>query len=80
MDELLMPFTGHSAEDLRTTLQSIADSPLPVELFDAFLFDYVKTKDLGEARFFAACCYNQDRTKKQNPKVKDVSDVFSSAD
>lgn len=54
-DNFAMPFTGHDAKHLHATLKSIADSPLPVELFDAFLAEYAKTKDLEKARFFAQC-------------------------
>lgn len=54
-EETTMPFTGHTGEELFTTLESITNSPLSVELFDAFLSEYVKTKDLQKARFFASC-------------------------
>ena len=50
-----MPFTGHKPEHLYAILKSIADSPLSVELFDAFLAEYIKTKDLDKARFFGLC-------------------------
>ncbi len=48
-----MPFTGHNAIDLKNTLESIYKCEMPVEVFDAFLSDYVKTKNLDEARLFA---------------------------
>lgn len=50
-----MPFTQHSAEALFNTLESIKNCPLPVEVFDAFLFQYAKERDLVDARFFAQC-------------------------
>ena len=50
-----MPFSGHSPEDLHVTLKSITNSSLPVEVFDAFLSEYAKTKDLDKALFFASC-------------------------
>jgi len=49
------PFTGEPQEDLKAILLSISDSPLPVEVFDAFLAEYARTKDLQGARFFAQC-------------------------
>lgn len=54
-DELTMPFTGHKAEHLSKTLNSISECSLPVEVFDAFLREYRETGDLDKARFFAAC-------------------------
>jgi len=54
-DDEPMPFTGHDAQHLETCLKSIIESGLPIEVFDAFLAEYVKTKDLDKARFFAAC-------------------------
>ena len=50
-----MPFTGHEHGHLKATLESIVESGLPVEIFDAFLAGYLKTKNLDEARFFAQC-------------------------
>lgn len=50
-----MPFTDHTADTLHAVLTSIADSPLPTELFDAFLYHYAQHKDLEAARFFAQC-------------------------
>ena len=50
-----MPFTGHNAKHLEACLKSITESGLPAEVFDAFLAEYVKTKDLDKARFFAQC-------------------------
>lgn len=50
-----MPFTEHTADALHMILTSIAESPLPTELFDAFLYHYAQHKDLEAARFFAQC-------------------------
>ena len=50
-----MPFTGHDPKQLQEILKSIIESGMPVEIFDAFLGEYVKTKDLNKARFFAMC-------------------------
>lgn len=54
-NKILMPFTGHTADDLITVLKCIAKSGLPAEAFDAFLSEYAKTKDLGKAFCFARC-------------------------
>jgi hypothetical protein len=54
-DSFGMPFTGHNPGHLLATLKSISESSLSVEIFDAFLSEYVKTKDLDKARFFATC-------------------------
>ena len=48
-----MPFTGHTVVELLHTLESIYDSEMQVEIFDAFLYNYAKTKNLAEARLFA---------------------------
>lgn len=48
-----MPFTGHGVIHLKNTLESIYKCKMPVEVFDAFLAEYVKTKDLDKARFYA---------------------------
>lgn len=53
--EFTMPFTGHKPEDLLQALNSINESGMPVEIFDAFLAEYCRSKDLIEARFFAQC-------------------------
>ena len=53
--DFTMPFTGHSPEALHNTLTSITECSLPTEVFDAFLSEYAKTKDLNKARFFAMC-------------------------
>ena len=52
---ITMPFTGYSPEDLYNTLKSISECSLPVEVFDAFLSEYARSKDLKKARHFAAC-------------------------
>ena len=54
-DRLVMPFTGHTPEKLKETLKSIIESGLPIEVFDAFLAEYVRTQCLDKARFFAMC-------------------------
>lgn len=54
-EKFTMPFTGHTPEELSATFKSIAECSMPVEVFDAFLAEYVRTKDLGKARFFASC-------------------------
>jgi len=54
-DKLTMPFTGEEPQKLHDTLKSIAEYPLPVEVFDAFLREYAESKDLDKARFFAQC-------------------------
>ena len=54
-EEITMPFTGHKAEHVYETLESIVNSGMPVEIFDAFLSEYIKTADLDKARFFAMC-------------------------
>lgn len=48
-----MPFTHHSASHLWAILKSIVESPLPIEVFDAFLSEYANGKNLDEARSFA---------------------------
>ena len=48
-----MPFTGHTVVDLVHTLELIYNSQMQVELFDAFLYEYAKTKDLEKAICFA---------------------------
>tara|TARA_R110000803_G_scaffold36909_1_gene79394 strand:+ start:708 stop:893 length:186 start_codon:yes stop_codon:yes gene_type:complete len=48
-------FSGHEFKDIQECLESIANCPLPTEVFDAFLSEYKKTGDLGAARFFAQC-------------------------
>lgn len=53
--EMRMPFTGHTPEELANTLKAINECGLSVEAFDAFLGDYVVTKDLQKAWFFAVC-------------------------
>jgi hypothetical protein len=50
-----MPFSGHDAEHLAAALDSIVKCSLPIEVFDAFLAEYAKTKDLDKARNFAMC-------------------------
>ena len=55
IEKFLMPSSGHSPEELELTLKSIAECPLPIEVFDAFLSEYKKTGSLSEARFFAQC-------------------------
>lgn len=51
----VMPFTGHTVTELENTLNSIANCALPIEVFDAFLSEYLETGDLAKARFFAQC-------------------------
>lgn len=48
-------FSGHDFEHLAKTLDSIIDSGMPIEVFDAFLAEYRKTGCLDKARFFAMC-------------------------
>ena len=48
-------FTGEYHEVLQNVLQDMAESPLPSELFDAFLHEYATSGDVMKARFFAAC-------------------------
>ena len=48
-----MPFTGHEARRLQDMLHSIVTSTMPVEVFDAFLAEYARSKDLDKARSFA---------------------------
>jgi hypothetical protein len=48
-----MPFTGHDHKSLKKTLKAINQSGMPVEIFDAFLHEYVETRDLGKAIYFA---------------------------
>jgi len=48
-----MPFTNHDGGELHQALQLIIGSSLPVELFDAFLAEYVLCKDLDKALAFA---------------------------
>ena len=55
VDGVVMTFTGHTHEKLKATLKSIIESGLPIEIFDAFLAEYVKTQCLDKARFFAMC-------------------------
>lgn len=55
IEEPTMPFTGHEAKQLYKVLESIFNSPMPVELFDAFLAEYKRSGNLSEARHFAAC-------------------------
>jgi len=55
VEPIIMPFSGHEAGHLEATLRSIVESELPAEVFDAFLFEYGKTKDLDKSRFFAQC-------------------------
>lgn len=55
LERLVMPHSQHEAEHLRLTLNSIIECPLPLEVFDAFLAEYARTKNLDEARFFAMC-------------------------
>lgn len=50
-----MPFSGHEPDHLMATLKSITESSMPAEIFDAFLSEYAKTKDLDRARAFAMC-------------------------
>lgn len=54
-EKFAMPFSGHDAQHLSSTLKSITESGLPIEIFDAFLAEYSRTKDLDKARFFAMC-------------------------
>jgi len=54
-EPVTMPFTGHGAEHLFATLNSITNSGLSVEIFDAFLAEYARSKDLDKARHFAMC-------------------------
>jgi hypothetical protein len=48
-----MPFTGHDIGSLQQILESIYKCPMPIEVFDAFLAEYAKSKDLDKARGFA---------------------------
>lgn len=49
INDIEMPFTGHSANKLLDVLDSINNSSLKVELFDAFLAEYVKTSCLDNS-------------------------------
>jgi ribosome biogenesis GTPase A len=51
--EIKMPFTGIEAETLTNVLNFLASSDMATELFDAFLFDYSRCKNLDEALSFA---------------------------
>ena len=53
--DIQMPFTGEHPQKLADTLRGIVECSLPIEVFDAFLSEYSKTKDLDKSRFFAMC-------------------------
>ncbi len=50
-----MPFTGETSIRLHSVLKYIANSDLPIEMFDAFLAEYKRTGNLMESLFFAQC-------------------------
>lgn len=51
----LMPFTRHCSKELLGVIKWLKETPLPAESLDAFLYEYVKSKDLDKAIFFACC-------------------------
>ena len=55
MSNKIEGLSGHDLQDVYETFKSIKECPLPTEVFDAFLAEYARTKDLKEARFFAMC-------------------------
>ena len=48
-------FTKHKVEDLEWALKRINEGELSVELFDAFLDEYTRTKSLAKSIFRASC-------------------------
>ena len=53
-----MPFTEISADDLRTVLIYMNKCEMPIEFFDALLFEYANSKDLGKAINFARSAWD----------------------
>lgn len=51
--EIKMPFTNESREDLEEVLMRIIHNPLCIEIFDAFLGNYEKSKDLKGSLYSA---------------------------
>jgi len=50
----IMPFSGHTTENLQMILLWLGSTPLSVECFDAFLAEYKRSGDLWKAREYAA--------------------------
>jgi len=48
-----MPFTGHTSKEIRSTLVQIVKCGMPIEVFDAFLAEYARSKDLNKSMKFA---------------------------
>ena len=55
MNQEITCLSGHPFSELQEVLDFINDKELAVELFDAFLAEYARTKDIGKAIFFARC-------------------------
>lgn len=55
MSDEIVGFSGHTLNDVYETFKSIKECSLQTEVFDAFLAEYARTKDLGKARFYAMC-------------------------
>lgn len=55
MSNKITGLSGHDLKEVYETLKSIKECALPTEVFDAFLAEYKRSGDLGEARFFAMC-------------------------